>query len=38
MAQDLGAVGPVGVPSAVGISLDREPVVDFDVVPLAQQR
>ena len=36
--EDLGAVGAVGVPSAVGISFDPEAVVDLGVVPLAEQR
>src|SRR4051795_11101745 len=36
--QDLGAVGAPGAPSAVGISLDLEAVVDLGVVSLAQQR
>jgi hypothetical protein len=37
LEEDLGAVGAVGVPSAVGISHDREAVVDLAVVPLAEQ-
>src|SRR4051812_35981206 len=36
--EDLGAVGSPGAPSAVGLSLDAEAVVDLGVVPLAQQR
>jgi hypothetical protein len=36
--EDLGAVGAVGVPSAVGWSLDPEAVVDLGVVPFAEQR
>ena len=35
--EDLGAVGAVGVPSAAGISLDPEPVMDLRVVPFADQ-
>jgi hypothetical protein len=35
---DLGAVGAVGVPSAVGISVHGEPVVDLGVVAFAEQR
>src|SRR6476469_1516596 len=35
--QDFGAVGAVGVPSAVGVAFDPEAVVDLGVVPLAQQ-
>ena len=35
--KDLGAVGPVGAPSAVGLAFDAEPVVHRGVVPLAQQ-
>src|SRR3954452_17428271 len=35
---DFGAVWAVGVPSAVGLSLDAEAVVDLGVVPFAQQR
>jgi hypothetical protein len=34
--EDLGAVGAVGTPSAVGWSLDPEAVMDLGVVPLAQ--
>ena len=37
MDEDLGAVGAVGVPSAVGISLDAEAVVDLGVVAFAEQ-
>jgi hypothetical protein len=33
----LGAVGPIGVPSAAGISFDREAVVDLRMVPFAQE-
>src|SRR4051795_6645959 len=36
--EDLGAVGAPGVPSAVGLSLDAEAVVDLGVVSLAEQR
>ena len=35
--EDLGAVGAVGAPSAVGLSLDPEAVVDLGVVPFAEQ-
>src|SRR3954452_5554227 len=35
---DLGAVGAPGAPSAVGLSLDAEAVVDLGVVALAEQR
>ena len=38
MKNDLGAVGPVGAPSAVGLSFDAEAVVDLGVVPFAEQR
>jgi hypothetical protein len=34
---DLGAVGAVGVPSAVGLSFDPEAVVDLGVVAFAEQ-
>src|SRR4051794_15944498 len=36
--EDLGAVGAPGAPSAVGISLDAEAVVDLGVVSFAEQR
>ena len=36
--ENLGAVGPVGVPSAVGVAFNLEAVVDLGVVPFAQQR
>src|SRR3954462_14860560 len=35
--EDLGAVGAVGVPSAGGVSLDAEAVVDLGVVAFAEQ-
>ena len=35
--EDLGAVGAVGVPSAVGISNDGEAVVDLAVVAFAEE-
>src|SRR6478672_9108412 len=35
--EDLGAVGAVGVPSAVAISFDPEAVVAFRVVPFAEE-
>ena len=35
---DLGAVGAVGVPGAVGLSLDAEAVMHLGVVALAEQR
>ncbi len=35
--EDLGAVGAVGVPSAAGVSVDPEAVVDLGVVAFAEQ-
>src|SRR3954471_19303041 len=35
--RDLGAVGAVGAPAAVGLSFDPEPVVDLGVVAFAEQ-
>ena len=38
MDEDLGVVGAVGAPSAVGLSFDPEAVVDLGVVAFAEQR
>jgi hypothetical protein len=35
--EDLGAVGPVGAPGAVGLSFDAEAVVDLRVMPFSEQ-
>jgi hypothetical protein len=37
LEKDLCAVGAVGVPSAVGLSLDPEAVVDLAVVSFAEK-